>query len=133
MNRQFINHALIKIFLLCSFALLSACATREPLPEAARLAARQAALIRQHLPMASGTYTWIQAQSKGTVIYITLINKNASTTKLSEEEFKQIFLNKMCEQPGVRALQEKGVTYQITVDTLQPFILNAQTCSAVHS
>lgn len=135
--RQSIIHILFTLFLINGVTLLNACATKEPSEEAERLAARQASLIRQHLPIKSGSYTWVQAQNKGTVINITLINKDISPEQSQRDMFEHHFPEKMCEQPVVMALLEKGVTYQIVINpednNPHQFALNAQTCRAVHS
>jgi len=132
-----ISHLLLKAFLISAVFIVSACATKAPLQEAERLAARQTAHIRQHLPLQSGPYTWVQVQNKGTVIYITLLNKNVSAATLQADAFSVHFPQEMCEQPAVQALLDKGVTYRVTVNlqgsNAQQLILNAQTCRAVQS
>lgn len=130
-----IRHFYLKTIFFSAIMILTACASEAPLQQAEHLAARQASRIRQHLPIKSGPYTWVQAQNKGAVITITLINPDASAAQA--ETFARNFPQRMCEQATVMDLLEKGVDYQITINpessNAQQIILDAQTCSAVHA
>lgn len=133
MIRQYLNRTVINLFILFAIMLSTGCATEDPLLVAERLAARQTSLIRQHLPINSGAYSWVRAENKGAIIHITLLGKE----ELKPDGFAQNFPQKMCEQPAVTTLLDKGVSYQIMINyqgnAREQFVLDIDTCGSVHS
>lgn len=92
--------------------LLSGCMTANS-DEAASLAARQAELLRTRLPIQSADYSWVRAESTGSVIAITVIDNSPRSSPDARRDFVHNFQQRLCSSPSVRLLLSKQVVYRI--------------------
>lgn len=112
--------------------LLSGCVT-ENSDEAIRLAARQAELIRIHLPVQSGDYTWVRAENSGSIIVITVTGHSQRYSPDVWRNFMNHFQQRLCISPSVRFILSKKVEYRIFMkgmgqDSATENIVNNETC-----
>ncbi|HFW1339124.1 TPA: type II secretion system pilot lipoprotein GspS-beta [Salmonella enterica subsp. enterica serovar Virchow] len=113
--------------------LLSGCVTVNS-DESVRLAARQVELIRTRLPVQSVDYTWVEAESSGSIIAITVTGHSQRYSPDALRDFVNNFQQRLCISPSVRFLLSKQVEYRIFMkDIMQgastETVVNNETCN----
>ncbi|MGL5006290.1 MAG: type II secretion system pilot lipoprotein GspS-beta [Plesiomonas sp.] len=121
----------------CSLIILAlvGCAASQSQQDAENLAAIQVNKLTKYLPMQSDGYTLVVANKLVSNIKLIFIQDNQQKPNdQSPNQFLDAYKIQMCRSDEIRHLLKKGVTYTITVNSLQSqpvgqLALNSKSCS----
>ncbi|MGL5529855.1 MAG: type II secretion system pilot lipoprotein GspS-beta [Plesiomonas shigelloides] len=100
---------------------LTGCAMNQSDAQAEQLAEQQVNRLRNYLPMQGNGYTLVMASKLASEIKLVFVqdNQNNNGPQQTPAAFLDAYRTRMCADSAIRLILNQGVTYQISVNTLQ--------------